>query len=433
MKENSSSSAKAVDTSARDQDNQGVEIYQAEYEAGEAKLYRLASDQGHAAAQYKLGTCYETGRGVEKDAVEAVRLYRLAADQGHASAQCNLGFCYYTGKGVAKDAVEAAKLYRLAADQGDASAQTNLGMLYHEGGEVERDSSQAILLFARASTSNDRAQKILNLKLLGTSHEFSVDPSLSNNTPLSASEIIEVISANAIQARISNKNSHLIGDLVEVSQSRLSSEELLKIYSTLANTAHVDFARSKSCKMIADCWAKKLGQEIGIEGEELKEIQVSSRDANTIQCQLPSGIGTKSSSASASASSAFSAAVSAVTPSFLKSTAPKTSTLRAGLVGGEELFQERNAQLVSKAESGGIEFKEDREASNFSVKADARNLPQILPSIPSATRSAVSYSPPEFAASETFNPMFEVPSSKTGTTSSAALSLKSAEKDGKGK
>jgi TPR repeat protein len=50
-------------------------------------------------------------------------LYRLAADQGLAAAQSILGGMYNEGEGVARDVTEAALLYRLAADQGDAVTQ----------------------------------------------------------------------------------------------------------------------------------------------------------------------------------------------------------------------------------------------------------------------------------------------------------------------
>jgi TPR repeat protein len=53
-----------------------------------ARLYKLAADQGDAAAQYNLGVLYAEGRGgLAKNDQEAVRLYKLAADQGHAAAQ----------------------------------------------------------------------------------------------------------------------------------------------------------------------------------------------------------------------------------------------------------------------------------------------------------------------------------------------------------
>ena len=37
--------------------------------------YRLAAEQGHAAAQFSLGNMYDEGEGVPEDAAEAVRWY----------------------------------------------------------------------------------------------------------------------------------------------------------------------------------------------------------------------------------------------------------------------------------------------------------------------------------------------------------------------
>ena len=59
--------------------------------------YRIAAEQGHADAQYKLGDCYYYGDGVENDKEKAVQWYRKAAEQGHAEAQYKLGDCYYYG------------------------------------------------------------------------------------------------------------------------------------------------------------------------------------------------------------------------------------------------------------------------------------------------------------------------------------------------
>jgi TPR repeat protein len=58
-----------------------------------ARLYKLAADQGIAAAQYNLGVFYKYGRGgLSQNDREAARLYKLAAAQGFADAQSNLGF-----------------------------------------------------------------------------------------------------------------------------------------------------------------------------------------------------------------------------------------------------------------------------------------------------------------------------------------------------
>jgi len=56
-------------------------------------------------------------------------LYRLAAEQGYASAQCNLGWCCESGRGVEKDAEQAVYWYRKAARQGNKSAQKALERL----------------------------------------------------------------------------------------------------------------------------------------------------------------------------------------------------------------------------------------------------------------------------------------------------------------
>lgn len=51
------------------------------------KLYRKAAEQGNTDAQFRLGMCYEGGRGVAKDETEAIIWYRKAAERGYAVAQ----------------------------------------------------------------------------------------------------------------------------------------------------------------------------------------------------------------------------------------------------------------------------------------------------------------------------------------------------------
>jgi TPR repeat protein len=52
--------------------------------------YRKAAEQGHAGAQYTLGTMYDRGWGVAKDMTQAAEWYRRAAKQGYAMAQDEL-------------------------------------------------------------------------------------------------------------------------------------------------------------------------------------------------------------------------------------------------------------------------------------------------------------------------------------------------------
>jgi len=57
----------------------------------DVEALRAKAEQGDASAQNSLGIRYDTGEGVPQDYAEAVKWYRLAAEQGYAAAQFNLG------------------------------------------------------------------------------------------------------------------------------------------------------------------------------------------------------------------------------------------------------------------------------------------------------------------------------------------------------
>ena len=58
---------------------------------------------------------YYNGHGVPQDYAEAVKWYRLAADQGVAAAQHDLGVMYLKGQGVPQNYVLAHMWFNLAA------------------------------------------------------------------------------------------------------------------------------------------------------------------------------------------------------------------------------------------------------------------------------------------------------------------------------
>ena len=112
---------------------------------------RARAEQGEAEAQYELGCLNDVGcldesvlsKGLdlEIDALgdaEAARWYRLAAEQGQAAAQSRLGDFYQFGYGVPRDYAEAVRWHRAAAEQGGAVAQFNLGVRYARGHGVPR-------------------------------------------------------------------------------------------------------------------------------------------------------------------------------------------------------------------------------------------------------------------------------------------------------
>ena len=118
-----------------------------------------AAEQGIAEAQYRLGYCYEYGKGVEKSLTEAVKWYRKAADNGYPNAKYVLGNCYKYGKGVEKSLTEAVKWYHKAANDGDIAGQLALGNCYKYGKGVEQSFTEAAKWFRKGATQGyDYAQ-----------------------------------------------------------------------------------------------------------------------------------------------------------------------------------------------------------------------------------------------------------------------------------
>jgi len=97
---------------------EGMNAYNhGDYQKAE-KLFKKASEQGDAKAQYTLGLMYDDGQGVRQDYSKAVKWYRKAADQGYADAQLILGLMYQDGKGVRQNLSEAKSLFGKACDNG---------------------------------------------------------------------------------------------------------------------------------------------------------------------------------------------------------------------------------------------------------------------------------------------------------------------------
>jgi len=66
-------------------------------------LWKLAATAGHASAQFHLGTCYDFGKGVDKNIKKAFYWYMKAARNGKMEAQYNIGFFYNRGVLVKQD------------------------------------------------------------------------------------------------------------------------------------------------------------------------------------------------------------------------------------------------------------------------------------------------------------------------------------------
>lgn len=138
--------------------NQGIGVEQNFAKAFE--LYKRSAEQGHADAQYWMGSYYNTqaedptiAEEAQKNYQEAIKWYRLSAKQNNLKSQCNLANLLYQGKGGQKDVIYAFILYKISAEHGHATAQNNLGIIYEkgEGRAISKNVQKAIFWFHKAA------------------------------------------------------------------------------------------------------------------------------------------------------------------------------------------------------------------------------------------------------------------------------------------
>ncbi len=115
------------------------------------RSYRKSAEQGHAAAQNRLGWMYEKGEGIDADYGEAVIWYQRAAEQGHINAMNDLGYMYRQGWGVEQNYSDALSWFRKAAEKYDSYAEYNLGQMYENGWGTEKDMDEAVRWFRRSA------------------------------------------------------------------------------------------------------------------------------------------------------------------------------------------------------------------------------------------------------------------------------------------
>ena len=95
---------------------------------------------------------YYKGQGVTQDYKEAVKWYRLAADQGYAAAQVNLGYMYANGQGVTQDYVRAHMWFNIGASSGDKNAEANRDIIAKQMSPTQIEKAQEMA--RRCQSSN---------------------------------------------------------------------------------------------------------------------------------------------------------------------------------------------------------------------------------------------------------------------------------------
>ena len=124
-----------------------------QYEEAFEVFNELAS-RGHLESQYRVGVCYDRGRGVKKNYEFDLKWYKKAAEKGnHIDAQINLANIFYEQQKYA----EAIKYFKLASNSGDYLAKENLARIY---------------LFGHGNFSSFQEAKIEILSLLEESYKL---------------------------------------------------------------------------------------------------------------------------------------------------------------------------------------------------------------------------------------------------------------------
>ena len=115
-----------------------------------------AAEQGIAKSQLLCGSIYAE----EQNWTTAVKWWRKAAAAGQKVAQWYMGLCYYYGRGVDRDAAQAMLWFRKAAAQGDGAAAKAVQSAGIPGGPLRR----MIVRFTNAGSAPLRHQ---------VAHEFA--------------------------------------------------------------------------------------------------------------------------------------------------------------------------------------------------------------------------------------------------------------------
>ena len=108
---------------------EGLRLLERDDYARASDLICRAAEMGNATAQCQFGFLHEKGFFGMPDLEMAVSWYRKSVEQCLPQGQFRLGACYQLGKGVNQDWKEAARLFELAARRGHAEAAQCLQVL----------------------------------------------------------------------------------------------------------------------------------------------------------------------------------------------------------------------------------------------------------------------------------------------------------------
>ena len=114
---------------------------------------QVAAKQGYAEADFYLGEIYASDPEM-RDPAKALEWYRKGAELGDAASQAALFTMLWNGKGVPRDASQAVHWLEKAADQTRPRSMfdaNRLGDIYSEGKDVPQNDDKAIYWYLKAA------------------------------------------------------------------------------------------------------------------------------------------------------------------------------------------------------------------------------------------------------------------------------------------
>ena len=134
--------------------------------------YQVLGDQGSTVAQRRLGDLYLNGKGVPRDAAEAVRWYGRAVEQNDLSAMAQLGMLYQRGEGVRPDWKAAHRLLKQAAEGGNVYAMREFAFMVLDGRGQPANLSEALQWYLKAAEAGEANAA----QMVGVIHEYYLQP-----------------------------------------------------------------------------------------------------------------------------------------------------------------------------------------------------------------------------------------------------------------
>lgn len=189
--------------------------------ASAIELLTQAADQGHAGAQYLLGSCLQRGKGVRQSFPQAAKRYRQAAENGNADACGALGKLYQQGLELDQDYDEALKWYKKGAELNSVDSEFGLGLMYSEGYGVEKDPQESLKWFQKA------AQKGHDAAALNVGLAFLNGKEVETNPALAFKWFAQAAEAGSVRARFNMGVLHAEGR--GVAQNYLKAAEMYQL------------------------------------------------------------------------------------------------------------------------------------------------------------------------------------------------------------